>query len=86
MTIFTRCIAAIIGGYVLANCLSILLAIILPIPKPDAVVVGYLLIFVIYAGAIIWAFSAKTTFKAWLGLLLPSLGCAIAVYVLLPKG
>lgn len=85
-TITSRVIAAIIGGYLLANCLSILLAYLLPLPQADGVLVGIQASFIIYAGAVLWVFAAKTAWKAWLGLLVPGLVSAVLLYFLIPDG
>lgn len=68
-----RTLAAILGGYALANVSGILLSFLLPMPKSDAVMTGILLSFAIYTGAIMWVFAVRSVHKAWLGLTIPSL-------------
>lgn len=84
--VLSRVVAAILGGYVLANCLSILLAYLLPLPQADGVLVGIQASFAIYAVAVIWVFAAKTAKQAWFGLLIPGLVSSAALYFLLPEG
>lgn len=84
--ISSRVLAAIIGAYVLANCLSILLAYLLPMPKADGVLVGIQFSFVIYACAVMWVFAAKSAWRAWLGLLVPGFVSAALLYFLIPQG
>ena len=68
-----RALAAIFGGYALANISGILLSFLLPMPKSDAVMTGILLSFALYTGAIMWVFAVRSVHKAWLGLAVPSL-------------
>ncbi len=68
-----RVIAAIIGGYTLANIAAIFLSYLLPMPKSDTVMTGILVSFAIYTGAIMWVFAVRSAHKAWLGLAVPSL-------------
>jgi len=68
-----RVIVAIVGGYALANIVTILLSYVLPMPKSDAVMTGILLSFAIYAGAIMWVFTVRSVRKACAGLIVSSL-------------
>lgn len=86
LSVLSRVIAGIVGGYILANCLSILLAYMLPIPKADGVLLGIQVSFTIYTAAVMWVFAAKTAFKAWLGLLVPGVASAVILYFLMPEG
>lgn len=86
LPVISRVIAAIFGGYGLANCLSILLAYLLPLPQSDGVLVGIQTSFAIYTIAVIWVFAAKTATKAWLGLFVPSVVSAVMLYFLIPEG
>ena len=60
-----RSIAAVLGGYVVSNLIAIVLAVILPIPQIDGVMIGMSASFAVYAAAAIWAFSASTAKRAW---------------------
>ncbi|MFT4993661.1 MAG: hypothetical protein ACI965_000682 [Paraglaciecola sp.] len=88
-SMLSRIIAAIVGGFLLANLLSVLLSYVmysfLSVPKADGVTSGILSSFLFYAVAIIWVFSVKTTGQAWLGLFITSLFTAIGVYLLMPE-
>jgi hypothetical protein len=68
-----RVLAAMLGGYVLANAASILLSFIVPMTRSDAVMTAMLVSFAIYTGAVLWVFAVRTLSKAWLGLIVPSL-------------
>lgn len=64
----SRIVAAVFGGYALAALTSVA-ALALPISKPQAVLAGMLASFLIYAGAVIWVFAARSARRAWAGLL-----------------
>ena len=63
--------AAALGGYALAYAFTACLTVLLPLPKTEAILTAAMLSFLLYAGAIIWAFTASTSWRAWLGLLAP---------------
>ncbi len=65
--------AALLGGYALATATGIFLGSVLPIPRSEAAVIGNLLSFAVYVGAIIWVFSLRKPGRAWLSLLLSSI-------------
>ena len=87
LPLFSRIVAAIVGGYLLASIATVLLSFILPASLPEAVLGATLLSFAIYTAAIIWVFAARSATRAWLGLLLPGAGLAVASFCLqLAKG
>ncbi|MCW5557559.1 MAG: DUF3649 domain-containing protein [Verrucomicrobiae bacterium] len=67
-----RVMAGIGGGYLFAQILSAYLAVIAPLPKEEAVMSVLMLSFLFYLFAILWAFSVRTVWQAWLGVLVPS--------------
>ncbi|WP_409525587.1 DUF3649 domain-containing protein [Nitrincola sp. MINF-07-Sa-05] len=73
LSVLSRVAAAALGGYALALVASIVLAHFLPSSRSDGVLWGTQLSFVIYACAVIWVFSTRTAFRAWVGILLPTL-------------
>lgn len=81
-----RSIAAIGGGYVFASVTSILLARVLPLPRAEAVMIAVLLSFCSYTVAVIWVFAARTTLRAWIGLLLLSVLFAGVAWSIGPAG
>lgn len=76
-SVFSRVVAAVVGGYGLATTASIVLARVMPGPKVDAVLAAVLLSFAVYVGAILWAFAARTAWRAWWGLLGAAVVCAV---------
>lgn len=70
--------AALVGGYVLATAVSFFLSQLLPVSRSEATLVGHLLGFAFYAGAILWVFTLRRPGRAWLCLSLTSLGFSLA--------
>lgn len=70
---------ALVGGYAVAATWAAGLARLLPGGAADTALVATMLSFVVYTGAAIWSFAARSTARAALGLLLAgALGLAIA--------
>lgn len=82
--IAARVLAAIVGGYGLASLMSIVLARLLPLPHASAVMIGMLASFLFHACCALWAFAARTTLAAWLGLVVPGVFLALAAWLLGP--
>jgi hypothetical protein len=82
LPVLSRAGAAAFGGYAFAAALSILLSRILPMPRAEAVLTGTMLGFIIYLCAILWAFAVPSPRRAWLGLLIPTLVCGVASWLL----
>ncbi|MNK45385.1 hypothetical protein D3C87_641450 [compost metagenome] len=68
----SRSVAAIVGGYVLAALVTMLLSVSLPMARSEAVMTATLLSFAIYTCAVMWAFATRSALRAWLGLLMPA--------------
>lgn len=84
--ILSRVIAAIVGGYLLANITAILLSYLLPGSQANNVMTGMLLSFIIYMIVVIWVFAVKTVWRAWQGIFVPGFIGAISIWFLIPKG
>ena len=67
--IASRVIAAVLGGYVFAATFTGFLAVALPLPRAEAVVLATLLSFAMYACAILWVFAVQSAARAWTGLM-----------------
>lgn len=76
--VFSRSVAAIVGGYGLAAVTAVFCAVALPGPRGQAVLTGMLVAIVVAACAALWAFATRTAMRAWLGILLPALLLAAA--------
>lgn len=79
----SRALAAIFGGYALAHAVSILLGALLPLTRADAALWAMQLSFAVYAGAAVWVFAARTALLAWLGILVPTVFCGLAAWILI---
>ena len=69
----SRLLAALLGGYAVSALLAAVLALHLPMERSEAVLVGTMLSFLVYALAVMWAFAARHALRAWTGLLVPAL-------------
>lgn len=58
--VFGRILIAVLGGYLFALAVGILLTQILPLPRSSLVMSAVLASFALYATAIIWVFSVKS--------------------------
>ncbi|MEI2416851.1 DUF3649 domain-containing protein [Orrella sp. JC864] len=66
--VFSRVLAAGLGGYAAASAATALLALLWPLPPAHAVLASTMLAFVWYAAAVIWVFSVRSAARAWLGM------------------
>ena len=82
----SRVVAAFVGGYVLSSLLLLLLALVWPLPRAEAIGASTMVSFILYALIIIWAFSVKRLRTVWLGILSSSLLCGALVWWLMPGG
>lgn len=85
LSVLSRTIAAIIGGYVLSNLLAVLTSYLLPMQTADSVLLSLQLSFLFYGIVIIFVFSTKTAGKAWLGLLIACAITTVGVYLAMPE-
>ena len=76
LSVLSRLLAAVLGGYLLASALAVFLAAALPGPRADAVLAGMQWSFALHVLAVVWAFSPISPGRAWLGLLLPAAALA----------
>ncbi|HEY0917526.1 MAG TPA: hypothetical protein VGE22_21775 [Solimonas sp.] len=75
--VLSRLLAALLGGYALSALLTAVLALHLPLERSEAMLVGTMLSFLVYALAVMWAFAARHALRAWTGLLAPILLLAV---------
>lgn len=83
--VLSRSVAAIGGGYALASTTCLLMALALPLPRSQAVLIGMMSGIVVCACAALWAFAVRSAWKAWAGIALPAL-LMYAVAALLQRG
>lgn len=72
LSVFSRAVAAIGGGYAVAALSTALLASLLTMSRADAVMTATMLSFAVYTCAVIWVFAARTAWHAWIGLVVPA--------------
>jgi len=73
LSVASRVLAAILGGYMLSALTAFALAAFLPLSRSEASMTATLLSFLIYACAVIWVFTTRTAWRAWAGIIAPSL-------------
>lgn len=76
INVMSRVVAALLGGYALAAIFSVA-ALALPLASSEAVLLGMLGSFLLYAGAAVWVFAVRSAVRAWAGL-------GVAILTLLP--
>ncbi|MES2511320.1 MAG: DUF3649 domain-containing protein [Pseudomonadota bacterium] len=83
--LISRIVAALLGGYALAAlaCVAVLA---LPASKPQAVLSGMLLSFIIYTGAVIWVFIVRSAWRAWAGLAIAGAPLLLAAWSVWARG
>ncbi|WP_370681656.1 DUF3649 domain-containing protein [Comamonas sp. GB3 AK4-5] len=82
LAVTSRALVAGAGGYALAAASAAVLTLTLAgsLSRVEAVMTATLLSWLVYACAIAWAFYARTTWRAGLGVLLPALALAAGAY------
>ena len=78
--VVSRILAAAVGGYAFAYAVAGALALILPMARPDSVLVGAMIAFVLYTAAVMWCFAAPSAARAWLGLVAVTLPLALFAF------
>ncbi len=86
--ISSRALAAILGGYALAAGVNVALALTLKNsgPKEEVIMLATMPAFLVWAGAVVWVFSARTAWRAWAGVAIPGAVVAVAVWFLRSGG
>lgn len=76
LMVASRAIAGAFGGYALASLVTAVLSLALPLvtgaSRASALLTATLLSFAVYAVAVMWAFSARSALRAWVGLAIAS--------------
>ena len=81
---FSRILAATLGGYVLTTLASSLMAALLTFYRADAVMLAMQLSFLLYAIFVMWLFCIQRQWVMWLGTGLSSLFCFILLQLVKP--
>lgn len=85
MCLLSRVLAAVLGGYLLASAFGVFVGAAFAVGA-DAVLAGVQLGFVVYVGAVIWAFAPVSPGRVWAGLLLPAAAFMAAAALLQRPG
>lgn len=80
-SVASRVVAAAVGGYALTSAATVLMALVWPAPRAQAVLWATMLSFTVYTVAVIWAFTARSATRAWCGMLLGTAVCASAAWL-----
>ena len=67
-SVFSRCIAAALGGYVIVTLLHLAHTVVLPWDIHKSMLFASQTGYLWFTGIIIWCFAARTARRAWLGL------------------
>ncbi|HRO20760.1 DUF3649 domain-containing protein [Alcaligenes faecalis] len=86
LQVLSRIVAATVGGYALAAAATVLLTVLWPLPRAQAVLAANMLSFVWYTIAVMWVFSTKSATRAWVGMVLPTALIALLSVLLMPAG
>ncbi|MFA5610820.1 MAG: DUF3649 domain-containing protein [Alcaligenes sp.] len=86
LQVLSRIVAATVGGYALADAATVLLTLLWPLPRAQAVLAANMLSFVWYTIAVMWVFSTKSATRAWLGMVLPTALITLLCFLVMPEG
>ena len=65
-SVASRVGAAAVGGYGLTSAATVLLSLVLPLSRANAVAAASIISFALYTLVIIWVFSTRSATRAWL--------------------
>lgn len=65
LSVASRVLAAAVGGYALTSALAILMALLLPTGRAQAVMLASDIGFLVYVSILLWAFHTPTAKRAW---------------------
>lgn len=80
LSIVSRLLAALLGGYALTYAATAALAKALPVEPVDAVIIASLPAFALYTAVIIWAFAARSAIRLWASLGIATLTLALFAF------
>lgn len=72
-SVFSRCIAAAVGGYAIVSLLHLAQVVVLPWKQYKAMLFASQTGYLWFTAVIIWCFAARTARRAWIGLLIVAL-------------
>lgn len=72
-SVFSRCVAATLGGYALVSLTHVAMVALLPVAQHKAMLFSSQTGYLTWTGVIIWCFAARTARRAWAGLAIVAL-------------
>ncbi len=72
LSVASRVLAAILGGYTLACAFTAFFSLALPLQRTEAVLTTSMLSFAVYTATVILVFAARSAARAWLWTLAPA--------------
>lgn len=84
LSVASRALAAILGGYVLTALMTMAIAVYLPTTRAEASLTATMLSFLIYGCVVLWVFATRTAVRAWLGIVIPSVVLGVLVWLQQP--
>lgn len=81
MSVLSRIIAAVVGGFAFTSAVIILLPLLLPGSRTQWVLWSTLSGFALWTGAVVWVFAARSVARAWAGLAVATAIPALAVVI-----
>lgn len=81
LSVASRAIAAVLGGYALTALATFALAIFMPLSRAEASMTATLSSFLIYTCVVIWVFATRTARRAWAGIVVLMLALGALVWL-----
>lgn len=72
-SVFSRCVAAALGGYALVSLTHLAMVALLPVAQHKALLFASQTGYLTWTGIIVWCFAARTARRAWTGLAIVAL-------------
>lgn len=82
IAVASRSLAAVAGGYLLANLFVLAFRRVVPMEARDASQLALMLSFIVFALVSVWVFAARDSLRAWAGVLIPVALCGALVWFL----
>lgn len=82
IAVASRSLAAVAGGYLLANLFVLAFRRVVPMEARDASQLALMLSFIVFALVSVGVFAARDSYRAWAGVLIPVALCGALVWFL----
>lgn len=85
LIVLSRVLAAAVGGYALTSAITVLLALVWPLPRAQAVYTATMLSFALYVPIVLWVFTAKQVGRVWRDVAIATAIVAVLAWWLIPE-